>query len=132
MSDEKKNKLTFWGVAAFIALLGVILFSLPSRAMQQAIVCNQPEHVEQVFGFILEGVEPEHALKAVNSETDNSCGVLVAEGEILEEVRNVQLHGRMYTVIKLSITGIFNGHGIMPVQNLIQFSLMPIKFDADA
>ena len=132
MSDEMKNRLTFYAVGFFILCMGVLLWVLPARAqVQQVLICDTAEQVETIYTAFAAKIPMEEVVEAVNKAAGASaCGVAAIVAHPIEMVKTIKLNGREHIIIKIAVVAVFNGVTVVPVNRLEQFSIMIGKEDA--
>lgn len=119
----------FW--ILMLVLFGVALFALPVKAqeMQRLAICDEAAHVEELAMAVIETNMPlnEYAdtiNKRIGSE---SCGVVVGAFIEIEKVKEVTIGGMKGHIIKVGVMAIFDGQRMMPVPNLIQYTVALTK-----
>ena len=129
MSDDGKNKLTFYIMLVVIMVIGVVLFVVPAKAEQaRALFCDTPDQVEVVYTLHAEGVAAEDVVKAVNKQAGSqACGVALVEADVVDVVKTLVIKGDTYTIIKVIIRAVSVGGMMRPVMDIEQYALMTGK-----
>jgi len=105
-----------------------LLFGTPARAQQLLILCDTADQVELVFTLQAQGIASDQALDAANKQAKAVvCGFMVAEAKIIERVRDVPVNGISFTIVKVAVTGFFDGKQMLVGTALEQFAAHPSK-----
>jgi hypothetical protein len=102
------QKATFYLMCLVVALIGVLLFAMPSKAQQpqRTIVCDTAEQIENVSRRVFEKREPPGAaVEAVNAGT-NACGMLIFVPGSTEEVKVLTLGEHTLAILRVQILAI--------------------------
>ena len=90
------------------------------------IICNTPAEAKQFVGLRSSGVEPDKAMKSVNTSAHDprACGVAAIAYIRDATVETTKLQNKLVQIVRINVVAGFNGSNWQRVSGMVQYAVL--------